>query len=156
MRKHSLLAFAAASITLSGCAAVTTGGKDIQYQRVTRDSSSVCTAQECRVEVVVGDDCKAEARPYYLIMIGKAPVTVTWEVSKNATFVREGVFFKEAEGRKVFEHEPRLSGKTRVTFRNGKQDGLYHYGVRVAVGDKECPVLDPSTVNDMGPASGPM
>jgi hypothetical protein len=156
MRNHSLFAAAAASFAVAGCAALPPGGKDhIQYQRIGQDSSSVCTSQNCKVEVVVTADCKAQARPYYLIMTGKAPVTVTWEVSKNASFVKEGVFFKEAEARKVFEHDARRSGEKQVTFRNGKQDGLYHYGVRVSVGDKVCPVLDPGVVNDMGVSGGP-
>src|SRR4051812_16949949 len=154
MRNQSLLAAMAASLAVAGCAALPTGGK-IQHQRVGTDSSSVCTTQSCKVEVVVTDDCKAEARPYFLIMVGKAPVTVTWEVSRNATFVHEGVFFKEAEARRVFEPDSRLAEKTRVGVRNAKQDGLYHYGVRVAVGGRECPVLDPVVINDMGAQGGP-
>jgi hypothetical protein len=156
MRTNAWLAAACALVALSGCASATTSpGRDIQHQRITRDSAAVCTAQKCKVDIVVADDCTVEARPYYLIMVGKAPVTVTWTTSKNATFVREGIFFKEAEGRKSFARDARLSGKTEIVYENDKRDGIYHYGVRAAVGDRECPVLDPGTINDMGTQGEP-
>ena len=165
MRKNSLIAALAALATTTACVVAAGGtgytggtGKKIQHQAITPDSSAVCTSQRCKVEIVVGDDCKVEAKPYFLIMTGKRPVTVLWQVSKNATFAQDGVYFKETLGKKVFRVDRKLSDRNEIVFVNDMKNGIYHYGVRVAVGDRECPVLDPTGVNDMvtdGPDPGP-
>lgn len=155
MKTHSLLAATAATVALCSCAAPSGIGKDIQHQVVTPESSSVCIRQQCKVEVRVTDDCRVAAYPYYLIMVGKAPVTVTWEISSNATFAGDGVFFKDAAGKKVFRRAERPEAEKQVVFTNDMSHGIFHYGIRVAVKGRECPVLDPTGVNDMVTGGGP-
>ena len=144
----ALLALAA----VAGCATAATEAPrgHIQRQRLESYTAAVCTSSKCAVEVVAAEDCKVEVRPYYLIVVGKQPATLTWTLSgKGARFVGDGVFYKEPDARKFFERDGAASNAAVTTYTNRKTNGLYHYGVKVAVGDRECPVLDPGTVNDM-------
>jgi hypothetical protein len=104
----------------------------------------------CTVKVQAAEKCVVSVDNYYTIMVAPAPVTLEFELVGNGSFATTGgVFFKSAAGQKVFRQMPGAT-PTKISFRNNKTNGIYEYGVRVKQGDTACPVLDPTSINDMG------
>ena len=125
------------------------GGGQVQAH-ATR-SAELCQRQECVLEVTV-DKCVVQVTPYVIVMTGRAPVKMVWRI-RGGEFAANPIRFKEPEARKVFE---RASASPReVVFDNNKRNGIWHYGIKVTDGGKECPELDPTGVNDWGAAGDP-
>lgn len=144
-----------AALLLTACAAMTSpgggsGGKPhpIQFQDPSVRRASYCHLHTCDVTVTVDANCHVTVDPYVLVIGGASPpFTIRWKLDGNASFARDGVWFKEAEGQNVFRL---LEGHERsYIFQDLGKAGIYHYGVQVEQGGKACPILDPTGVNDI-------
>ncbi len=153
MTKKSWLLAAA---LVSACACVppvpsmqAIGGKDVQVQRLNTRKADYCGASRCTVVVSVDSSCAVTVEPYALVLGGDArhEVEVTWKIDGDAQFAKDGIVFKESEGRNVFTLKQ--AGRDKFVFHDSGDNGIYHYGVKVVQGGHACPALDPTGINDM-------
>lgn len=106
-----------------------------------------CPDKVCRVTVKVDDKCAVSVDPYYLVMAGKEEMTIVWTIKGEGTFAPDPVRWKQAAARSVFQRSKFAA--TEVAFTNNRTIGLFNYGITVKRGDKTCPELDPTGINDM-------
>lgn len=149
MRKKTLLPMVLLLAT-AGCACIS--GVEIpvmrgQHQPAEERRAHFCPDSECRVAISVDGDCKVRADPYYLVMAGKGDMTIRWTIT-GGTFARDPIRWKQTAARSVFAPS-KESSPTQVVVTNNRTIGLFNYGVTVRRGDKTCPELDPTGINDM-------
>jgi hypothetical protein len=149
MKKKTWLPMAILLAT-AGCACI--GGVEApvvrgQHQPPEKRQALFCPKDECRVTVTVEEDCTVRVEPYYLVMAGRGHTTIVWTI-EGGTFARNPIRWKQRAGESVFVPSGK-SSETRVEFMNNRTIGLFNYAVTARRGDKTCPELDPTAINDM-------
>jgi hypothetical protein len=121
---------------------------DVKGQRQPAEERKAlfCPEDECKVTVRVDENCNVRAEPYYLVMAGKGETTIVWQI-KEGTFAPNPIRWKQAWAERVFTLEK--SSATEIRFKNNRTIGVFNYGITVRRGDKPCPELDPTGINDM-------
>lgn len=153
MRKKALLPIALL-LAATGCAytrdavcpkqeiPVVTG----QRQPVNERRALFCPKDPCTVTVSVDANCKVRVDPYYLVMAGEGNMTIEWHITEG-TFAPNPIRWKQRTAESVFVPSGK-SSETRVAFTNNRTIGVFNYGITVRRGDKTCPELDPTGIND--------
>lgn len=144
MKSGNLLC-AAMLLALAGCAATPRAG--MQTQPKATQKAAACHGQHCEINVTV-TNCVVRVDPYFIVMTGPGPVTMTWKiVDSTATFPADAIRWKTQGAGQVFK--PGHGGPRVVTVVNNlSRLGVFHYGVTVVEGANVCPELDPTGIND--------
>lgn len=151
MRKKALLPIVLLLAT-AGCACIR--GSEIpvvtgQRQAVEKRGAHFCPRDRCTVTVTVDENCTVSVDPYYLVMAGKEDMKIVWRIDGPGTFAPNPIRWKQAAAGEVFKFSRAESSATQITFTNRRTIGLFNYAVTVRRGDKTCPELDPTAINDM-------
>lgn len=149
MRKNALLPMVLLLAT-AGCACIR--GPEIpvakgQRQPAEERKALFCAKDQCTVAVTVDKNCNVRAEPYYLVMAGNGAMTIKWTI-EGGTFAPSPIRWKQAAAREVFR-PTKESSPEEVAFTNNRTIGVFNYGITVRRGDKTCPELDPTGINDM-------
>lgn len=136
---------AALLIVIAGCASAPRAAT--QTQPKADQKASACHGQHCTITVTVSSGCVVKVDPYFIVMTGPGPVTMTWKTSGGVTFASNAIRWKTPGAGQVFQ--PGSGGPQTVTVVNNRsQKGIFHYGVTVLDGGTACPELDPTGIND--------
>lgn len=155
MRKNALLPIALL-LTTTGCAYIRDAVcpkpeiPEAKGQRQPPETrrAQFCPKEVCTVTVTVDENCTVRVDPYYLVMAGRGNGTIVWTItSKEGEFAAAPIRWKQPAAEAVFKS----SGKaptTEIAFKNDRTIGSFNYGITVKRGDRTCPELDPTVIND--------
>lgn len=149
MRKNALLPMVLLLAT-AGCACI--GSVEIpdakgQRQPADKRAARFCAAEVCKVTVHVDENCTVRVDPYYLVMAGRGHTRIEWTID-GGTFLPDSIRWKQAGAGDVLQLSREVSSSRQVTFTNNRKIGWFNYGVTVKRGERTCPELDPTVIND--------